>query len=246
MVPLTIQPGATKVGEGITVGEYELIFKGNEWSNNPNARPGMPIVAKLVDGSYAMVIENSCEQIYMPELGSFDEKGYNLVIQIAYSHDGHTWTWPKTIIRPERKAGTRNGAEVLFKTTVPFISILSDGRAVLSCSTDESYEGGWPSDSSHYKQLKGWVTTEVLTYGKEIKCWGNGTTQSDNSDLIKLDIYNYSRGEYCVWGSVCYVNGRLFFGGVQGINGEGKNASTSSIWTLLMEIDEDKLPKTVN
>ena len=145
MIPIKIAPGATEVGEGkIEIGEPKLIFQGSNTSmfGHENSRPGMTVVTQLYDGSYAMILENSTEQ---------HNPGYNLVTQITYSRDGLTWTAPKTIIRPHQSGGSLNGCGKQFKCCAPFISTLPDGRIVVTCATDEDYEGYYPNDDAHYK-----------------------------------------------------------------------------------------------
>ena len=233
MIPLTIQTGATSTSNGITIGETKMIFRGSDM-NHSDSRPGMSVITQLSDGSYAMVIENSEEQKEMWDLNRFNGKAYNLVIQISYSKDGYTWTRPYTLIRPDVAPGSTNGDGTLYKATVPYISLLPDGRVVISCSTDDTYEGGYPSDSSHYKQLKGWVSKTKVTYDNPLQ----------TEDLIKLDMYEYSRNEFCVWGSAMVVDGRVFFSGLHGINTEtsSSTASSSTKWTLIVSIDAKDLP----
>ena len=234
MIPLRIEANATSTKNGITVGKMQMIFRGADMGHS-DSRPGMSVITQLQDGSYAMVIENSEEQKEAWDLNPFNGKAYNLVVQISYSRDGYTWTRPYTLIRPNVPAGSTNGDGTLYKATVPYISLLPDGRVIVSCSTDDTYEGGYPSDTSHYKQIKAWVSKSIVSYGDQLQ----------TEELIKLDMYEYSRNEFCVWGSAMVVDGRVFVSGLHGVNTEVPNsstASTSNKWTLIIEIDAKDLP----
>ena len=235
MIPLKIAPGATNVGEGqIEIGKGQLIFKGsntiplNEVEGyvgygcfgHPNSRPGMTVLTKLNDGSWAMILENSTEQ---------HNPGYNLVVQITYSRDGLTWTNPKTIIRPHRDGGDSNGVNKLYKTCAPFITTLPDGRIVVTCATDENYEGYYPNDDAHYKHEIAFVSKNRVSYGDDLE---------RDRDFIQLGNYVYNKNEYCVWASVAFIDERIYISGLQGVNylKEDGTVATPTCWILLSTI----------
>lgn len=223
MIPLKVAPGATKVGEGIEIGEYKLIFQGSNTNmfGHENSRPGMTVITQLHDGSYAMILENSTEQ---------HNPGYNLVVQITYSMDGLTWTAPKTIIRPHQDAGTRNEDNTLYKCCAPFITTLPDGRIVVVCATDEDYTGYFPTDDAHYKHEIGFLSKNAVSYGDDLQ---------RDEDFIQLGNYSYSENEYCVWASVAFVDDIIYISGLHGVNylKDDGTVGTPLKWILISSIN---------
>ena len=227
LIPIKIAPNATEVGEGkIEILEPQLIFKGSntDMFGHANSRPGMTVLTRLYDGSWAMTLENSTEQ---------HNPGYNLVVQITYSRDGLTWTAPRTIIRPNQPGGTSNADNKLFKTCAPFCATLPDGRLVITCATDEAYEGYFPTDDAHYKHEIAFITKNRIGY--------NDTFTRD--DLIQVRNYDYNPNEYCVWASVAVVDGRVYVSGLEGVNGLKDDGTVSSPtqWILLSTIHYQNL-----
>lgn len=228
MIPLRIAPGAKTIGEGqIEIGRPQLIFRGSNTSmfGHENSRPGMTVLTRLHDNSWAMILENSTEQ---------KDPGYNLVVQITYSRDGLTWTVPKTIIRPHQEAGSSNGIGKLYKTCAPFITTLPDGRIVVTCATDEDYEGYFPDDDAHYKHEIAFLSKDRVSYGDDLE---------RDRDFIQLGNYVYNPNEYCVWASVAFIDGVIYVSGLEGVNylkPDGKVGSPTC-WILLSTIHYQKL-----
>lgn len=96
-------------------GETRIASNGNE----TRSRDGMPVVDRLSDGRYIMVVEAN------------DFPDYVFVVQIKFSPDGLDWSDPlKTIYVPTRKgAGKKAGA--------PYITVLLGDVLVVSFQTDE-------------------------------------------------------------------------------------------------------------
>ncbi len=86
-----------------------------------NSRDGMSVITQLADGSYAMVIEATCERA-----------NYPMVVQVLCSEDGKTWGDPITILRPKTTGNSM---------AAPYITTLPDGRVAVSCCTQEGYSG---------------------------------------------------------------------------------------------------------
>lgn len=101
--------------EGDKWGETHVASAGNE----TKSRDGMPIVDKLSDGRYIMVIEAN----QFPD--------YVFVVRIKFSPDGIDWSDElKTVYRPKLKGqGKKAGA--------PYICVLPDDTLVVSFQTDE-------------------------------------------------------------------------------------------------------------
>ncbi|MCQ2743131.1 MAG: hypothetical protein MJ239_07605 [Bacilli bacterium] len=220
MIPITIYDGATEEGEGkVEVGAPRLIFKASELMRIKAARPGMTILGKLIDGTYVMSMENCEEQNTFVDTDGKTKGGYNMVTQISYSRDGLEWTRPQTIIRPHHPSGSTNAASKLFKCATSGVAVLPDGRLLISCASDEDYVGAWPSDSSHYDQMRAFITDKPIHYGD---------TFFRDEGLTQLNIYNYNENEYTVWGCCNYVNGRLYVTAQYGVNSISPDGKISS------------------
>jgi len=91
--------------------------------NRTGSRDGMPVVDRLSDGRYVMVVEAN------------DFPDYVFVTQIKFSPDGLDWSEPlKTIYTPVKKgAGKKAGA--------PYIVVLPGDILVVSFQTDEDATG---------------------------------------------------------------------------------------------------------
>lgn len=96
-------------------GEKRIASNGNE----TKSRDGMPVVDRLSDGRYVMVVEANA----FPD--------YVFIVQIKFSPDGLDWSEPlKTIYTPTKKGvGKKAGA--------PYIVVLPEDILAVSFQTDE-------------------------------------------------------------------------------------------------------------
>ncbi len=108
-----------KLLEGDTWGEARIASNGNE----TKSRDGMPVVDRLSDGRYVMVVEANA----FPD--------YVFIVQMKFSPDGLDWSEPlKTIYVPSKKgAGKKAGA--------PYICVLPGDVFIVSFQTDEDASG---------------------------------------------------------------------------------------------------------
>lgn len=107
--------------------EFKFLEEDGSWSdvhiasngNETRSRDGMPVVDRLSDGRYIMVVEAN----QFPD--------YVFVVQIKFSPDGIDWSDElKTVYRPRLKGqGKKAGA--------PYICVLDDDTLVVSFQTDE-------------------------------------------------------------------------------------------------------------
>ncbi len=104
-----------KLLEGDIWGETHIASNGNE----TKSRDGMPVVDRLSDGRYVMVVEANA----FPD--------YVFVVQMKFSPDGLDWSEPlQTIYVPSKKGeGKKAGA--------PYICVLPGDMLVVSFQTDE-------------------------------------------------------------------------------------------------------------
>ncbi len=108
-----------KLLEGEGWGEKRIASYGNR----TRSRDGMPVVDRLSDGRYVMVVEAT------------SVAGYVFVVQMKLSPDGLDWSAPlKTIYVPNRKyAGKKAGA--------PYVAVLPGDVLAVSFQTDEDATG---------------------------------------------------------------------------------------------------------
>lgn len=105
--------------------EYK-IWNGDSWSGKyiasdgtqTNSRDGMPVLSRLIDGSYALVLEATSLH-----------PSYEFIIQLKLSPDGMDWSGPLKNVYVPNKFRKKAGA--------PYIVTLSDGRLLVSFQTDE-------------------------------------------------------------------------------------------------------------
>ncbi len=120
---------------GDTWGETHIASGGNE----TKSRDGMPVVDRLSDGRYVMVVEANA----FPD--------YVFIVQIKFSPDGLDWSDPlKTIYVPSKKgAGKKAGA--------PYIAVLPGDVLAVSFQTDED-----ASDSGDHVSVMKVITSSDL------------------------------------------------------------------------------------
>ncbi len=150
-----------------------------------NSRDGMPVVCKLSDGSYAMVIESSVMR----------EK-YSFIIQILFSEDGIKWTEPKNVFIPSR-IDNYAGA--------PFIVCLDDGRIAISFQGTEGSGTTIASDNVHNSAMNVIISNEKITYSDH---------DSIGTKSFKKVFYNpfpsTVKNAFSIWSSMLVRDGKLW------------------------------------
>lgn len=205
--------------ESSSVVDTRVIIRGSEQKNsdnivNPGSRPGMSVVTKLTDGSYAMAVEDNVER----NIASASERR-GFVIQLSYSLDGLSWTTPKTIIQTQNTGfiyGTKyygNGA--------PYVVTLPDGRIAVSCQSNDDYVGFERADSCD-KRAALYFSDETLSYQSPVS----------TATFSKQNTRSFANNEYGVWPSLFIENGRLHLVYQYGIN--TSETTIQSISTAIM------------
>ena len=98
-----------------TWGEARIVSNGNQ----TRSRDGMPVVARLSDGRYVLVVEANA----LPD--------YVMVIRMKLSPDGLDWSAPlRTICTPEVAGAGK-------KCAAPYVTVLPGDVLVVSCQTDD-------------------------------------------------------------------------------------------------------------
>ena len=133
--------------------EYK-IWNGDSWSNKYIAsdgtktysRDGMPVLCRLDDGSYALVIESTALH-----------PSYEFIIQLKLSPDGYDWSGPLKNIYVPNKFTKKAGA--------PYIVTLNDGRVAVSFQTDEDAT----NNGDGFSKMKVMLSTD-LTGSEFLPC----------------------------------------------------------------------------
>jgi len=172
--------------DGFDVGNTIIAIQGSA----NYRRPGMSVISKLNDGSYAMAIEhNGSDESYA---------NYGMVIAISYSHDLTTWTTPKTIIAPTQ-TGDRNinGIKDRYRCQAPYIQVLPDGRAAVSYMTNEYYQGDYfASNNDHFRTIELAISDSTLSYD----C---------SASFNRISARNYEHNHGSMYGSLAFINNKL-------------------------------------
>ena len=187
------------------------------------SRDGMPSVTKLMDGSFAMVIETFDYNI-RPFADSGKSGHAEYVVSLARSLDGKTWDQAGIlpIIAP---------TDVLTATSIasghvcaaPYIATLPDGRVAISYQTDEDYLGSTDGLSTINKSnLSVVVSNAPLTYDSAVAY----TTGGPSSSFTKLeDPFGRVENGYQLWNSVSCYDGHLYVVSSTNVNGETGKAA---------------------
>ena len=149
-----------------------------------NSRDGMPIVCKLADGSYAMVIESSSMR------GS-----HSFIIQIMFSEDGINWSTPRNIWVPKGN-GHYAGA--------PFIVTLPDGRIAVSFQATEG--SGMPIYDNNVNSS----VMNVIISNKPIGYGDKDTIEQGDFERIYFNPFDDHKNAHSIWPGMHVHNGKLY------------------------------------
>lgn len=185
------------------------------------SRDGMPSVTKLIDGSFAMVIETFDYNTRSFSGSSTGRSEY--VISLVRSLDGKNWDQSGVlpIIAPT-DVFTAVSVQKGHVCAAPYIATLPSGRVVITYQTDEDYIGPTDGLATIYKSnLSVVVSNEPLTYNSEIA----HTLGGPSSNFTKLeDPFGRVENGYQLWNSVsCFDNSLYVLSGVN-VNGGGQAA----------------------
>jgi len=187
-------------------------------------RDGMPIVTKLKDGGFAMVVE---AQDYSarnnPGVLWGSTKNCPFVVGLALSADGKTWSDPVPVIAPQSlTAGNRCSA--------PAIATLPDGRVVITWQTEEGHSG-WVNegDPENTACVLGAAISEApLTMDTVLTPSDGGP--SDGFRLLE-GVFDNPENTYQIWNIVsCFGNDLYIAGGkVEVLNEAGTSTGNREI-----------------
>ena len=170
-----------------------------------NSRDGMPVITKLKDGGYAMVIE---AQDYNNRFHGLTYGKSVFVISMSLSKDGKVWSKPVPIVAP---ADIRGGN----RCAAPFITTLPDGRVIVSYMTEDGFNGTKVKDEVLNCVYGAVISNDAITTDTKL----SSTTGGPAKGFTALpDIFKDPVNGYMVWNSV-YCDGRyVYFSGGAGTN----------------------------
>jgi len=149
-----------------------------------NSRDGMPVVCKLSDGSYAMVIESSVMR-----------GRYSFIIQMMLSEDGISWSDPITVFSPtavDNYAGA------------PYIVCLEDGRIVISCQATQGSGTSNSNNNVHNSTMNVIVSEKPVTYADK------DTLKEKNFKKVLFNpLVSTIKNSYAIWPAMLVHNGKL-------------------------------------
>ncbi|MBQ6892603.1 MAG: exo-alpha-sialidase [Clostridia bacterium] len=197
--------------QNIVYHEYDI--SNNSWSDatiaingvKRNSRDGMPVITKLKDGGYAMVIET---QDYNYRFHGLIFGRSVFVISVSLSKDGKTWLEPVPVVAPtDIRGGNRCAA--------PFITTLPDGRVIISYMTEDGFFGTKVSDEVLNCVYGAVISNDVITVDTKL----SPTTGGPAKGFTTLpDIFEDPTNGYMVWNSVFCDGKYVYFAGSAGAN----------------------------
>lgn len=184
--------------------------KGWEWTKTPetaiyrgkemNTRDGMPVVTKLKDGGFAMVVE---AQDYASWV--HDEYDCPFVVGLALSKDGKTWSEPVPVIAPKSlTAGSRCSA--------PAIATLPDGRVVITWQSPDGRVGSY-GEADTTCILGAAISKDSLTADTVLSASNGGA--ADGFRLLE-GVFTYPENAYQNWNIVSCFGNDLYISGGKG------------------------------
>ncbi|MBQ8836227.1 MAG: hypothetical protein IJ002_01805 [Clostridia bacterium] len=178
------------------------------YRTNIYTRDGMPMVTRLSDGSFAMVVETH------DYTSSNSDYNCIFVIGLSLSKDGKTWTTPVPVVAP---TNLNEGAAC----AAPSITTLPDGRVVISYQTDDGYTGSFgnisTSDSGNadtYGRVFGAVISNTpITYSTTLTATKGGA--ADGFTVLDTPFESVTDG-YQIWNAVSCFGDDLYLYGTAG------------------------------
>lgn len=169
------------------------------------SRDGMSVVAKLCDGSYAMVFEST-------KTGNTDN---TFVIKMSLSKDGADWSHPVIVASPNKvldKTAASSGEKAVCAS--PHIITLPDGRVAISYQTTDRYSGVIPDRVSYRVGTQVAVSKTAITY----ESFADNEAFADKSNNANMTEFftelpdgpdKLEAGEFSKSASMLYANGYL-------------------------------------
>ncbi|MBQ4557513.1 MAG: hypothetical protein IJA60_07700 [Clostridia bacterium] len=213
------------------------IYRGGE--NGKNTRDGMPMVTRLVDGTYAMVVEVQDFASWM-KVGTKTgfEALFNqvytdstFVVGLSLSDDGITWDDPIPVFGPlDLTAGVFCAA--------PSIATLPDGRVIITCQTDDTYTGSYGT-GSNVRAMAVAISDSAITKDTVLTAIDPTNPKADGAAVgfTRInDVFTFAENEYCIWNAAFNCGNDVYVFGGSAVNAEDNTAVSGSGRTRIRHI----------
>ncbi|MBQ4150786.1 MAG: hypothetical protein IJC81_03160 [Clostridia bacterium] len=187
----------------------------NEWSENiytaingyvRKSRDGMPVVTKLIDGTFAMVVE---AHDYASSMGEGNDCPF--VIGLSRSEDGKVWSEPVPVMAP---TDITEG----YRCAAPFITTLPDGRVIISYMSDEDYYGAINTNAAANNCVFGAIISDAALTSETVIVATNGGPADGFTSLP--DLFEDPETGYMIWNTVQRVGKYVYFAGSSNQNSD--------------------------
>lgn len=193
-----------------TTGRFgEPIIASN--GNDHKSRDGMPVVCKLSDGSYAMVIESSIMKGTHP-----------FIVQMLFSEDGIKWSEPKNIWIPDG-FDHYSGA--------PFIVTLPDGRIAVSFQGTEGSGSTLAQNKVNNSEMNVIISKSSVTFADR-----DSIKQADFERVFFNPIQTQESQSFSIWPAMFVHKGKLYCTADLGYNTSATARTTKGIYLRIGEI----------
>ncbi len=194
------------------------IYRGGQ--GGMSTRDGMPMVATLSDGSFAMVVE---AQDFARWINT--ETNSTFVVGLSLSKDGRTWSDPVPVFGPkDLKAGKLCAA--------PSIAALPDGRIIITCQTDDSYTGSYGTEATYKRAMGVAISDAPITADTVLTAIDHKNPKADGAAVgfTRLEnVFNYGENVYSVWNAAFNSGNDIYLLGTAGTNTESGSRTNNHI-----------------
>ncbi|MBQ4150538.1 MAG: hypothetical protein IJC81_01885 [Clostridia bacterium] len=218
----------------------------NRSTDNFSTRDGMPMVTKLIDGTFAMVVE-------VQDFASWNEavvdEGFfglgakytdsTFVVGLSLSENGADWSDPVPVFGPtDLTAGNLCAA--------PSIATLPDGRVIVTCQTEEGYTGeyGYTYDddgnrisNANTRVMAAAISDEPITNDTVLTAIDPKSPKADGAAVgfTRLEgVLSFEENQNCIW-NAAFASGNdvYIFGGAATNTADNKTTNAKTlIWHL--------------
>ncbi len=191
------------------------IYRGG--SNGMSTRDGMPMATTLSDGTFAMVVE---AQDFSSWLGNGTDSTF--VVGLSLSEDGRTWSDPVPVFGPFDLAAGKLCA-------APSIATLPDGRVIITCQTDDSYNNTYSKeitdkiDDTYERAMGIAISNAPITGNTILKAIDPENPKEDGAaeGFTRLEnVFDFADNEYSVWNAAFNCGNDVYLFGTAGTNTE--------------------------
>ena len=218
--------------------EYDIPTK--TWDKTPKiaiyrkglkTRDGMPMITELVGGGYAMVVEVQDFSKWnktATETGALGvpTKFANCVfaVGISLSEDGRTWSDPVPVLAPTSL--TRG-----MRCSAPSVATLPDGRLVITCQTDEFYDGYSGASTDNECVMSVAVSDAPITKDSVITPIDPLNPKEDGAAVgftRLFGVLDFAENQFSIWNSVFSFGNDIYFLGGTAFNNESSQTVSGS------------------